>query len=599
MAINDKSLRENFIRGADTFWHRVAMLGKNVQRAVLFFLASWLAITITFFYLTTSSVGRHVALKNRQAALANLVFLPNVAVRLDVESDNGPVAQELPARDMQRLTERFWQEAKQQLLVGALYGFWYAAGGAFLLIGIQILRGRRLAEDEFLRGATIVSGSALDRCVKNPSPFQIGGVHIPADKFNRNVLLTGAMGTGKSQALLHLMDEARRQKLKCVIYDKTGEFTEQFFRYGQDVILNPLDARCAPWSVFADIHSDFDFSALSTFFVPDNKSSADPVWDNAARILLEDVFRIVQSGPAAQQTMRRVQDIITRETLPDLAKLLRQHGAVSAGTITEKNERASESVRLTLAASPSIKYFNYLPDPVAGQAFSVRDWVHAPGDSWLFLTSRADLHEAVRPFVSLWTELALLAVMTLRPSRELRLMFFLDELASLQRMRGLEIGLTESRKYGVTSVLGLQNLAQLDHVYGQDMAKVLGGNCQTKLILRVEDEATARRYADLLGKEEVHEVAEANSFGAPANRDGVNLSSRRIERHVVTPTEIQTLPDLTGYLKLPGDFPVGRVAIKPKSRPTVAVDFIPRQGLEVSKGPSAVAGNPGEAGDLY
>jgi len=595
VAITDKSTRENFIRGADTFWHRVTMFSKNLARAGLAFLALWLSIAGTIFYFNTSPVLREAAFKNRIAAAATLFFVRNQEIPIRLETAAGVIEDTLPAHALERLTAKLWNEAKGELAFAFSLALLFAGGAVFLLVGYQIRRGGKLAEDEFLRGAKRVGPAELARRVTTPGPFRIGGVPIPAEKINRNVLLTGAMGTGKSQALLHLLDTARREKLKCVVYDKTGEFTEQYFREGHDVILNPLDARCAPWHVFADIERDFDFSALSTFFVPENKRSADPVWDNAARILLEDVFRIVQSGPVGQQTMRRVQEVVTRSTLPQLAEMLRGSGAVSAGTINEKNERASESIRLTLSASPSIKYFHYLPEP-AGEPFGIRKWVHAPGDSWLFLTSRADVHEAVRPFVSLWVELALMAAMTLRPSRELRLMFILDELASLQRMRGLEIGLTEARKFGVASVLGLQNLAQLDHLYGQDMAKVLGGNCQTKLILRVEDEATAKRYADLLGKEEVHEVAEANSFGAEANRDGVNLSNRRVERLIVMPSEIQTLPDLAGFLKLPGDFPVARVEIKPRGRPVVAPDFVQREGLGLT--PRAERHAVGDGGEL-
>lgn len=595
MAITDKSTRENFIRGADTFWHRVTMFSKNAVRAGLVFLILWMAAAAGLFYINTTPLQREAAAKNRLAAIADFFFLGNQDIPLRLPAAGGETETSLPAHAMKRVTAKLWAEARAEAAAGLFLGFWIAGGAVFFLVGYQVRRGRRLADDEFLRGAARVEPKKLAGLVKDPGPFEIGGVPIPARLVTRNVLFTGAMGTGKSQALLHLMDTARRLGLKCVIYDKTGEFAEQFFRAGLDVILNPLDARCAPWSVFADIESDFDFSALSAFFVPENKRSADPVWDNAARILLEDVFRIVQAGPGGQQTMRHVQDIVTRTTLAELAGMLRAAGSVSAGTINEKNERASESIRLTLSASPSIKFFHYLPEPPAGQqAFSIRRWVQEPGDGWLFLTSRADVHEAVKPFVSLWTELALMAAMTLRPSLDLRLMFFLDELASLQRMRGLEVGLTEARKFGVASVLGLQNLAQLDHVYGQDMAKVLGGNCQTKLILRVEDEATAKRYADLLGKEEVHEVAEANSFGSEANRDGVNLSNRRVERHIVMASEIQTLPDLAGFIKLPGNFPVARVAIKPKSRPTIAPDFIPRDGLElVAPQPAPAAGEDG------
>lgn len=589
MPITDKSLHENFIRGADTFWHRANLFTKNSVRILVVFLLAWLLLSLLVFLFKSEAIEREAAWANRKAALANFFFLKNHKFSITYESNGEEVQRDVPAQQLVKLTAARYQSASAKLWDSAALAFLLAVGAAVAVVLHQIRRGDELADDEFLRGAKIVQEHELAAMVEKPSTFKIGKVPIPQDKLLRNIMMTGAMGTGKSQALLYLLDEARRLGIKCVIYDKTGEFTEQFFRDGKDILLNPFDVRCAPWSIFKDIQQDFDYSMLSSFFVPENKNSADPVWDNAARILLEDVFRIVHSFPTNQQTAAMVQGIILRTPLDELAELLRIHGAASAGTINEKNERGSESVRLTLSASPSIRYFNYLPVPVPGNEFSIREWIRRQDDSWLFLSSRVDMHEVIKPFTSLWVELALLSIMTLRPDHsKVRAMFFLDELASLSKMKGLEIAATEARKFGISTFVGLQNLAQIDHIYGNDMAKVLAGNFQTKFILRVEDESTAKRYADQLGKEEILESTEGNSFGAEADRDGVNLGNRCTERHIVMPTEIMRLPDLVGYLKLPGDFPIAQVRIEPKGRPTIAQDFIPRGGLEVGQMAAAV-----------
>lgn len=594
MPITDKSTHENFIRGADTFWHKAAMLNKNILRVVFAFLFVWAAISLILFVATTDKNIREAAIANRKAVVADLFFLKNMDIGIELGTkDGGTIQKDVPARQLKEMTAPLYNEAKGKLFGDAFLAFFAAGFIVFSLVSYQVRRGGKLADDEFLRGAKIVSEETLAGMVKKPSSFKIGKVPIPQDKLLRNILMTGAMGTGKSQALLYLLDEARKQGIKCVVYDKTGEFTEQYFRDGQDVLLNPFDTRCAQWSLFEDIKQDFDYSTLSAFFVPENKNSSDPVWDNAARILLEDVFRIVHSFPHAARNMTTVQKIILRTPLDELAQLLRDHGAAASGTINEKNEHGSESVRLSLAASPAIKYFNYLPTPQQGASFSIREWINKSDDRWLFLTSRADMHEVIKPFTSLWVELALMSVMMRRPDHDkLRAMFFLDELASLSKMRGLEIAVTEARKYGICSVVGLQNMSQIDHLYGNDMAKVLAGNFQTKLILRVEDESTAKRYADQLGKEEVLETGEGNSFGAEASRDGVNISSKRTERHIVMPAEIGILPDLVGFLKLPGDFPIGKVKIQFKSRPMIAPDFIPRSGFEIVQVPQPPAPAP-------
>lgn len=54
---------------------------------------------------------------------------------------------------------------------------------------------------------------------------------------------------------------------------------------------------------------------------------------------------------------------------------------------------------------------------------------------------------------------------------ERRVWFILDEAPSLQRIPELAETLAEARKFGGCFVLGMQNMAQLVHVYGRELAK--------------------------------------------------------------------------------------------------------------------------------
>nr|WP_269745499.1 type IV secretion system DNA-binding domain-containing protein [Candidatus Orientia mediorientalis] len=51
--------------------------------------------------------------------------------------------------------------------------------------------------------------------------------------------------------------------------------------------------------------------------------------------------------------------------------------------------------------------------------------------------------------------------------------FILDELPALQRIPSLPIALAESRKYGGCFVAGLQNIHQLEEIYGSQEASML------------------------------------------------------------------------------------------------------------------------------
>ncbi len=439
-------------------------------------------------------------------------------------------------------------------------------------------RGAQEAQDTYLRGQKMVSEkelaslAAADR--SGSSGYSIGSVPIPKRLMMRNFLLLGSMGTGKSQAILHMMDAARKQRIPAVIYDPTGEFTEFFYRPETDRILNPFDQRCAPWSLFAEIRHRQDFRALGDYLLPHHpNNSGDQVWDDAARLLAADLLEIIHERDGDGADMRSLHDAL-HLPLPELSGLLQRHHKSSAGFINDSNPRGSESVRLTLAASPAVALLRLWTSP-RRDAWSLRGHVAGAEPGWVFITSSASRATVIKPWSAVWLETALLGAMEMRPTQDLRLLFFLDELASLPRLRALETASTQGRKYGVSLIAGIQNIAQAEETYGKEGARTLIAGLQNKLVLRTEEEESARRLAELLGKEEIDETKEGANVGMAENvSHGQNIDRSIRERYLLMPSELLALPDLTGALKLAGDLPIALVKVPLKIRDRVAPDFI-------------------------
>jgi len=265
---------------------------------------------------------------------------------------------------------------------------------------------------------SIISSLFGEKRNKQPAlcSIKIGGKPVSDFNLKRNVLVAGSAGTGKSVAISQMIEDARACGKKMVIYDKSGEYTQKFFRPGIDVIVNPVEASCADWNISADLKNS--------------------------------VF----------------------------------------GKSTPK--------------------------------FTVRDFVSREDDACLFLVSQQDHHEAIKPFVSAWIELALVKAMSMAPTSDIRLMFFLDELTY--------VALTESRKIGISIVVGIQNIGQMEEIYGDELARVLIANMQNRVIFRVEDERFAQYLEEMTFDE----------------REGLPLLEK---------TELMIIPDLTSYVKLRGD----------------------------------------------
>ena len=124
-------------------------------------------------------------------------------------------------------------------------------------------------------------------------------------------------------------------------------------------------------------------------------------------------------------------------------------------------------------------------------------------------------------------------------------------------------------------------------LYGRNGAETISGLCGTRVVLAAPDRDTAQWSADSLGRSEVEEVAEGYSYGANTIRDGVSLTPRRELRSLALPSEIMRLPNLEGYLKFPGPFPVASIRLKYVARAAAAERFVPREeGVAAATGHS-------------
>ncbi len=113
----------------------------------------------------------------------------------------------------------------------------------------------------------------------------------------------------------------------------------------------------------------------------------------------------------------------------------------------------------------------------------------AEDDSWLFITVKADQLPSLRPLITVWIDIAIGAIMSMKPDPERRLYCIIDELPTLQRLPSLSDFLARARKYGGCGILGFQSYPQLEATYGIQDAAAITGYCSTWIALRANGEA--------------------------------------------------------------------------------------------------------------
>jgi len=231
-------------------------------------------------------------------------------------------------------------------------------------------------------------------------------------------------------------------------------------------------------------------------------------------------------------------------------------GTSAAPFLEEGNEKMFGSVRSVAASAiDALKYtVQHKAEPL-----SVRQWVRQGAarqnggqGGVLFIPYRAGEIAALASMISAWMRLGIFEAMD-REETDQRLWFVVDELDALGAIDGLKDALARLRKFGGRCILGFQSIAQVSGTYGKSVAETIVENTGNTLILRCsasEHGGTSEFASKLIGQREVLHTTRSKSQRPSEWLASVTSSEQlRIEPAVMA-SEIERLPDLSGYLKL-------------------------------------------------
>ncbi|MCC8368956.1 MAG: type IV secretion system DNA-binding domain-containing protein, partial [Rickettsia endosymbiont of Oxypoda opaca] len=425
--------------------------------------------------------------------------------------------------------------------------------GTIASIIFFIIKGRKQIATNFIRGGKLVEPKVLAKMLykaKAASLIKIAGLPLVKNSEGQHILLIGTTGSGKTNTLNILLPQLRSQGHRAIVVDMTGSFYNRFFDPRHDKLLNPFSENSVNWLPWNDCDKDFEFDALSSAFFKSN-SLADKYWEETA----QKVFSACLQKEKNNKSINSLISILAKASLNDFCKYF--ENTFVAGLVTKEADKTTASIRSMLLNK--IDRLKYLKE---GGNFSIKKWVNE-GEGWLFILAPPNQQDTLRPLISAWIDIVIKGLMDRPPEAINEKLFVIsDELPANQEIPSLKRGLAEIRKYGGCFIAGIQNIFQLEEIYGQAGAWSLLDMFNTKFFFKVGDQRTAEYVSKTLGDQEIFETKQSLSYGSNNVRDGVNLNSSERIIPLVLPTEVLNLPTRTCYVKLAENYPITKLEMK-------------------------------------
>ncbi len=361
-------------------------------------------------------------------------------------------------------------------------------------------------------------------------------LRIPRKAENQHAMVMGDTGTGKSVLITHILLQVRNRNHGAVIYDPSGEQVQRFFRPGQDIVLNPLDARCPFWDIVGELEHEAEAMTIASSLVTDDPGKDGRFFTHASRKIFAHLLGYKPEPNELANWLAHPNEIDCRVSGTELASLIDPDAP---------GQRAGVLASLSLIADT----LKLLPRRTEAPAsWTARQWSQKR-EGFIFITSRHTVRAALRPFISLIIDLLVLRLMNSPAANLPPVWFMLDEVASLQYLPQLHTALTESRKSNNPIVLGFQGKSQLEALYDKK-AEAMLSQPATKIFLKTSEPNAAEWISKSIGDIEIERLEESRTHEPFLKQ--MTSSGERWERklsRVVLDAEIAGLPPLHAYVK--------------------------------------------------
>ncbi|MEO0806039.1 MAG: TraM recognition domain-containing protein [Cyanobacteria bacterium J06643_4] len=354
--------------------------------------------------------------------------------------------------------------------------------------------------------------------------LKAGNVDIP--QAQQSLVIAGAPDSGKTYSIIDpAIRSAIAQGFPLVIYDFKGSQLETHAAWAaaQGYQVNvfapgqPYTSVCNLLDFLTDETDSLMASQLAHVLQKnaqrDSGYKENDFFSSAGTTLVEAVMLLAKLTPYPDLLMAG--KILSLSELPSRLRVAGESGWIPVWTMESLNQiLSSEGAEKQIAgivatAQRTLKSFTgkSLVDSFCGKTSVPLD---VTGKRVLFLQADIQKRDAVSPLLA--AVLHLIVSRNFARGRKEPLIIALDELPTLY-LPDLPKWINEFRSNGFVALLGYQNFAQLQHIYGRELSKALFAACGTKVFFNPKDRETAQEFSSYLGEEEVKYYTRSRTHG--------------------------------------------------------------------------------------
>lgn len=410
----------------------------------------------------------------------------------------------------------------------------------------------------------------------------------------RGIAVSGSAGTGKTYSVIDpLLRSALDQGFPTILYDY--KFPTQASRCVAYALKRGYRVRFfTPGFTQSDICNIFDFlkdeedavaagqlaHVISKNIELNANASSDKFFEDAGATLVEGIFLLTKAVGARHG--REYADLITASeilSLPSLGKRLeyaRSIGQFSAWTMRPLAQLISVS------GSPETESSIIGTAQRIFQKFLKKDFIGAfcgqstlpldlDGKEMIVFGLERNNRDIIAPLMTAIMHMIIQRNISRPKPRADPLCLFLDEFPTLYLPQFWQ-WLTQNREDGFCPVLGFQNLAQLELVYGKEIARIIFGNCSTKFLFNPQEPDSAEYFSKILGSFEITYSTKSRSHSSGKSGGGSRSHSDN--------RQTRALLEIAQFQKLG----VGRAVILSPAYSKGEEEYIPlKQKIKVAK----------------